>query len=115
MVAQVRVRHFGEQSADACWAAPACSPPSPFSSSQQTADRTAARPPKPTIRRTLSLDTVVGPYLQGQWPKDGESTIVTCVRDKATQVSDADPPPPSLSLLQQNLLLHVAEIFSLLC
>ncbi|XP_056870542.1 protein FAM117A [Takifugu flavidus] len=50
-----------------------------------TADRTAARPPKPTIRRTLSLDTVVGPYLQGQWPRDGESTTATCVRDKATQ------------------------------
>lgn len=51
------------------------------------ADRTAARPPKPTIRRTLSLDAIVGPYLQGQWPKEAESTAVTCVNDKATQVS----------------------------
>ncbi|TWW70311.1 Glucocorticoid-induced transcript 1 protein [Takifugu flavidus] len=57
-----------------------------------TADRTAARPPKPTIRRTLSLDTVVGPYLQGQWPRDGESTTATCVRDKATQI-----PAPQVS------------------
>ncbi|XP_028267822.1 protein FAM117A [Parambassis ranga] len=48
-------------------------------------DRTAARPPKPTIRRTLSLDAIVGPYLQGQWPKEAESTVVTCVNDKATQ------------------------------
>ncbi|XP_060945543.1 protein FAM117A isoform X2 [Limanda limanda] len=51
----------------------------------KTADRTAARPPKPTIRRTLSLDAIVGPYLQGQWPKDAESAGVTCVNDKATQ------------------------------
>lgn len=51
----------------------------------KTADRTAARPPKPTIRRTLSLDTIVGPYLQGQWPKEVESMAVTCVNDKATQ------------------------------
>lgn len=50
------------------------------------ADRTTARPPKPTIRRTLSLDAIVGPYLQGQWPKEAESTAVTCVNDKATQV-----------------------------
>ncbi|KAA8585426.1 hypothetical protein FQN60_004120, partial [Etheostoma spectabile] len=48
-------------------------------------DRTSARPPKPTIRRTLSLDAIVAPYLQGQWPKEAESTAGTCVNDKATQ------------------------------
>ncbi|CAG07240.1 unnamed protein product, partial [Tetraodon nigroviridis] len=53
-----------------------------------TVDRTAARPPKPAIRRTLSLDTVVGPYLQGQWPRDAEGTAGSCVRDKATQQTD---------------------------
>ncbi|KAG7220609.1 hypothetical protein INR49_017863 [Caranx melampygus] len=51
----------------------------------KTVDRTTARPPKPTIRRTLSLDAIVGPYLQGQWPKEAESSAVTCVNDKATQ------------------------------
>uniref|UniRef100_A0A8C6TVI7 Family with sequence similarity 117 member Aa n=1 Tax=Neogobius melanostomus TaxID=47308 RepID=A0A8C6TVI7_9GOBI len=51
----------------------------------KNADRTAARPPKPTIRRTLSLDAIVGPYLQGQWPKEAEGMAVTCVHDKATQ------------------------------
>lgn len=49
------------------------------------ADRTAARPPKPTIRRTLSLDAIVGPYLQGHWPKETESSALSCVNDKATQ------------------------------
>ncbi|GAA6100690.1 protein FAM117A [Tachysurus ichikawai] len=47
--------------------------------------KTKARPPKPTLRRTLSLDTLVGPYLQGQWPKQPESQSVTCINDKATQ------------------------------
>ncbi|KAK3553109.1 hypothetical protein QTP86_031686 [Hemibagrus guttatus] len=47
--------------------------------------KTKARPPKPTLRRTLSLDTLVGPYLQGQWPKQLENQSVTCVNDKATQ------------------------------
>ncbi|XP_072549738.1 protein FAM117A [Salminus brasiliensis] len=47
--------------------------------------KTKARPPKPTLRRTLSLDTLVGPYLQGHWPKQAESQNTTCVNDKATQ------------------------------
>ncbi|XP_036797298.1 protein FAM117A isoform X2 [Oncorhynchus mykiss] len=51
----------------------------------KTGDRSKSRPPKPTIRRTLSLDTIVGPYLQGRWPKEAESQGVTCVNDKATQ------------------------------
>lgn len=51
----------------------------------KTADRTTARPPKPTIRRTLSLDAIVGPYLQGQWPKEAEGPVVSGVNDKATQ------------------------------
>uniref|UniRef100_A0A096LZZ4 Family with sequence similarity 117 member Aa n=1 Tax=Poecilia formosa TaxID=48698 RepID=A0A096LZZ4_POEFO len=50
-------------------------------------DKTAARPPRPTIRRTLSLDTIVGPYLQGQWPREAEATGATCINDKATQVA----------------------------
>uniref|UniRef100_A0A3Q0RH28 Family with sequence similarity 117 member A n=1 Tax=Amphilophus citrinellus TaxID=61819 RepID=A0A3Q0RH28_AMPCI len=49
------------------------------------ADRNTARPPKPTIRRTVSLDAIVGPYLQGQWPREAEGTVVSCVNDKATQ------------------------------
>uniref|UniRef100_A0A3P8R928 Family with sequence similarity 117 member Aa n=1 Tax=Astatotilapia calliptera TaxID=8154 RepID=A0A3P8R928_ASTCA len=54
--------------------------------SQHAPDRTTARPPKPTIRRTLSLDAIVGPYLQGQWPKEADGAVVSCVNDKATQV-----------------------------
>ncbi|XP_061702263.1 protein FAM117A isoform X2 [Syngnathoides biaculeatus] len=49
-------------------------------------ERTRARPPKPTMRRTLSLDAILAPYLQGQWPKEPvEGPAGTCVSDKATQ------------------------------
>lgn len=93
------------------------SPPHPLTNSPvflspPTADRTAARPPKPTIRRTLSLDAIVGPYLQGQWPKDAEGTTATCVSDKSTQVCDRR----SSHKLQQKLQHgDVAGTFSLSC
>ncbi|XP_034046462.1 RUN domain-containing protein 3A-like isoform X2 [Thalassophryne amazonica] len=61
----------GKQNGDAAWTS--------------AGDRTAARPPKPTIRRTVSLDAIVGPYLQGHWPKEAESSTIACVNDKATQ------------------------------
>ncbi|XP_018612580.1 protein FAM117A isoform X2 [Scleropages formosus] len=50
----------------------------------KTVEKTKSRPPKPSIRRTLSLETVVGPYLQGRWPKEPDSHS-SCVNDKATQ------------------------------
>ncbi|XP_054616476.1 protein FAM117A isoform X2 [Dunckerocampus dactyliophorus] len=49
------------------------------------AERSSSRPPKPTMRRTLSLDAIVAPYLQGQWPKEAEGPAGTLVSDKATQ------------------------------
>ncbi|XP_061088782.1 protein FAM117A-like [Conger conger] len=51
----------------------------------KTAEKTKSRPPKPSIRRTLSLDTIVGPYLQGQWPKELDSQGIYSTNDKATQ------------------------------
>uniref|UniRef100_A0A3B5KMU5 Family with sequence similarity 117 member Ab n=1 Tax=Takifugu rubripes TaxID=31033 RepID=A0A3B5KMU5_TAKRU len=36
------------------------------------------------MRRTMSLDAIIGPYLQGQWPKEPESSSH---KDKSTQVS----------------------------
>ncbi|XP_041098119.1 protein FAM117A-like isoform X1 [Polyodon spathula] len=48
-------------------------------------EKTKSRPPKPRIRRTLSLDTIVGPYLQGQWPRELEGHDLY-LNDKATQV-----------------------------
>ncbi|XP_033855908.1 glucocorticoid-induced transcript 1 protein-like isoform X2 [Acipenser ruthenus] len=38
-----------------------------------------------TIRRTSSLDTITGPYLTGQWPRDPQVHYPSCMKDKATQ------------------------------
>ncbi|KAG9345210.1 hypothetical protein JZ751_009755 [Albula glossodonta] len=39
-----------------------------------------------TIRRTSSLDTIMGPYLTGQWPRDPHVHYPSCMKDKATQI-----------------------------
>ncbi|KAM9288033.1 LOW QUALITY PROTEIN: glucocorticoid-induced transcript 1 protein [Cariama cristata] len=38
-----------------------------------------------TIRRTSSLDTITGPYLTGQWPRDPHVHYPSCMKDKSTQ------------------------------
>ncbi|NXJ98515.1 F117A protein, partial [Corythaixoides concolor] len=43
------------------------------------------RPRQPRVRRTSSLDTIVGSYLLGQWPRDAEGASASCMNDKATQ------------------------------
>ncbi|XP_035203786.1 protein FAM117A isoform X2 [Oxyura jamaicensis] len=45
------------------------------------------RPRQPRVRRTSSLDTIVGSYLLGQWPRDAEGASASCVNDKATQIA----------------------------
>uniref|UniRef100_A0A8V5H3E9 Uncharacterized protein n=1 Tax=Melopsittacus undulatus TaxID=13146 RepID=A0A8V5H3E9_MELUD len=42
-------------------------------------------PRQPRVRRTSSLDTIVGSYLLGQWPRDAEGASTSCMSDKATQ------------------------------
>lgn len=39
------------------------------------------------MRRTVSLEAIIGPYLQGQWPKEHESQSNPSHQDKSTQVS----------------------------
>lgn len=38
------------------------------------------------MRRTVSLDAIIGPYLQGHWPKEPEGQGSLSRKDKATQV-----------------------------
>ncbi|XP_061333593.1 protein FAM117A isoform X6 [Pezoporus flaviventris] len=45
----------------------------------------SCRPQQPRVRRTSSLDTIVGSYLLGQWPRDAEGASTSCMNDKATQ------------------------------
>ncbi|XP_069067822.1 glucocorticoid-induced transcript 1 protein isoform X2 [Pleurodeles waltl] len=37
------------------------------------------------IRRTSSLDTITGPYLTGQWPRDPHVLDPSCMKDESTQ------------------------------
>ncbi|KAK7919620.1 hypothetical protein WMY93_010904 [Mugilogobius chulae] len=39
------------------------------------------------MRRTMSLDAIVGPYLLGHWPKEVDSSL--CCKDKSTQTPDS--------------------------
>ena len=39
------------------------------------------------MRRTMSLDAIIGPYLQGHWPKEPEGPSSLSRKDKSTQVS----------------------------
>ncbi|XP_061199161.1 protein FAM117A isoform X5 [Neopsephotus bourkii] len=57
----------------------------------------SCRPQQPRVRRTSSLDTIVGSYLLGQWPRDAEGASTSCRNDKATQ--DPSSGFPSLSLI----------------
>lgn len=39
------------------------------------------------MRRTMSLDAIIGPYLQGHWPKEAQAQCSVSRKDKSTQVS----------------------------
>ncbi|XP_041672419.1 protein FAM117A-like [Cheilinus undulatus] len=41
------------------------------------------------MRRTVSLDAIIGPYLQGHWPKEVEGQSSVCRKDKSTQTPDS--------------------------
>ncbi|XP_072311908.1 protein FAM117A-like [Eucyclogobius newberryi] len=40
------------------------------------------------MRRTVSLDAIIGPYLLGHWPKEVETNSSVCQKDKSTQTPD---------------------------
>ncbi|XP_039990333.1 protein FAM117A-like [Xiphias gladius] len=41
------------------------------------------------MRRTMSLDAIIGPYLQGHWPKEPEGQSSHSRKDKSTQTPDS--------------------------
>ncbi|XP_062490750.1 protein FAM117A isoform X10 [Pezoporus occidentalis] len=65
----------------------------------------SCRPQQPRVRRTSSLDTIVGSYLLGQWPRDAEGASTSCMNDKATQDSPSGFPSPS-PILRLSPCLH---------
>eukprot|EP00063_Salmo_salar_P039274 XP_014014109.1 PREDICTED: protein FAM117A-like isoform X2 [Salmo salar] len=51
--------------------------------------KTKVRQVTPGMRRTLSLDAIVGPYLQGHWPKEPEGQAGLCRKNQSTQTPDS--------------------------
>ncbi|XP_048470671.1 glucocorticoid-induced transcript 1 protein-like isoform X3 [Rhincodon typus] len=49
-------------------------------------EKPKSRQTKSCIRRTSSLDTIIGPYLIGQWPRDSDVHSASWENEKATQV-----------------------------
>ncbi|KAG7227871.1 hypothetical protein INR49_013665 [Caranx melampygus] len=43
------------------------------------------------MRRTMSLDAIIGPYLQGHWPKEPEGQSSLSRKDKSTQFRSSTP------------------------
>jgi len=61
---------------------------SPSSPSIKVSNR---RSPSPSIRRTSSLDTIAGPYLTGQWPRDLQQHVIPQIKgmvNESTQTPD---------------------------
>ncbi|XP_072502205.1 protein FAM117A isoform X2 [Notamacropus eugenii] len=50
-------------------------------------EKSVCRHRPPRVRRTFSLDTILGSYLLGQWPKDADGTFTCYTNDKATQIT----------------------------
>ncbi|XP_059494702.1 26S proteasome regulatory subunit 8 isoform X4 [Stegostoma tigrinum] len=48
-------------------------------------EKPKSRQTKSCIRRTSSLDTIIGPYLIGQWPRDSDVHSASWENEKATQ------------------------------
>ncbi|XP_071584448.1 protein FAM117A isoform X2 [Heliangelus exortis] len=57
----------------------------PCAAAAAAAAEKSGRPRQPRVWRTSSLDTILGSYLLGQWPRDTEGAATSCMNDKATQ------------------------------
>ncbi|XP_053722333.1 protein FAM117A-like [Synchiropus splendidus] len=61
------------------------SKPRPHRRDGKSASKVKAQQLSPGMRRTMSLDAIIGPYLQGHWPKESEGQGSAFRKDKATQ------------------------------
>ncbi|XP_043820126.1 protein FAM117A isoform X2 [Dromiciops gliroides] len=50
-------------------------------------EKSVCRHRPPRVRRTFSLDTILGSYLLGQWPRDADGASTCYTNDKATQIT----------------------------
>ncbi|KAF3704429.1 Protein FAM117A [Channa argus] len=65
------------------------SKPRPNRKDGKSAGKTKSHQLSSGIRRTMSLEAIIGPYLQGHWPKEPEGQSSLSCKDKATQTPDS--------------------------
>uniref|UniRef100_A0A3Q2QGD5 Protein FAM117A-like n=1 Tax=Fundulus heteroclitus TaxID=8078 RepID=A0A3Q2QGD5_FUNHE len=65
------------------------SKPRPNRKDGKSAGKTKPHQLSSGMRRTMSLDAIIGPYLQGHWPKEPEAHCGPSCKDKSTQTPDS--------------------------
>ncbi|KAF7204424.1 protein FAM117A isoform X2 [Nothobranchius furzeri] len=65
------------------------SKPRPNRRDGKSAGKTKLQQLSSGMRRTMSLDAIIGPYLQGHWPKELEAQGSPSRKDKSTQTPDS--------------------------
>ncbi|CAK6971006.1 protein FAM117A-like isoform X1 [Scomber scombrus] len=63
------------------------SKPRPSRRDGKSAGKAKPQQLSPGMRRTMSLDAIIGPYLQGHWPKEPEGQGSLSRKDKSTQIA----------------------------
>ncbi|XP_076615388.1 protein FAM117A-like [Chaetodon auriga] len=88
-VGQTRGATLGPQPLKATVPYQLASKPRPSRRDGKPAGKTKPHQLSSGMRRTMSLDAIVGPYLQGHWPKEPEGPSSSSRRDKSTQTPDS--------------------------
>ncbi|KAM8729928.1 protein FAM117A [Acanthopagrus schlegelii] len=88
-VGQIRGATLGPQPLKATIPYQLASKPRPLRRDGKSAGKAKPHQLSSGMRRTVSLDAIVGPYLQGHWPKEPEGQSSLCRKDKSTQTPDS--------------------------
>ncbi|XP_051273979.1 protein FAM117A [Dicentrarchus labrax] len=88
-VGQIRGATLGPQPLKATIPYQLASKPRPSRRDGKPAGKTKPHQLSSGMRRTMSLDAIIGPYLQGHWPKEPEGQSSLSRKDKSTQTPDS--------------------------
>ncbi|XP_037611775.1 protein FAM117A-like [Sebastes umbrosus] len=89
-VGQIRGATLGPQPLKATIPYQLASKPRPSRRDGKSAGKSKPQQLSSGMRRTMSLDAIIGPYLQGHWPKEPEGQQSSLSRkDKSTQTPDS--------------------------
>ncbi|TKS89832.1 Protein FAM117A [Collichthys lucidus] len=86
-VGQIRGATLGPQPLKATIPYQLASKPRPHRRDEKSAGKAKPHHLSSGMRRTMSLDAIIGPYLQGHWPKEPEGQSSLSRKDKSTQIA----------------------------